>query len=86
MKIVVPGTKRRRLQFSLGLLFSAFTAIALSGATATWIHLAHRHAVDQSQREYAEQMRVNRDRLMALRMNESFEAFVREYKVNPPPP
>lgn len=84
MRLVEPTTKRQLPQFSLGLLLSVVTAISLTGAIAKWVHSTHLRTVAQSQYEFAQQMRFNQDRLTALRMNQSFEAFLRENRIERP--
>ncbi len=73
MKLVVSRAKRRRLQFSLRILLSAFTLLALTGAMITWIRAANQRATAQSQRDWAQQMRYDLDRQMILRTTENIE-------------
>jgi hypothetical protein len=73
MKLVLSCAKRRWPQFSLRFLLSAFTLLALAGASVTWIRVAGQRLTTERQRDYAQQMRYNLDRLMILRMAERSE-------------
>jgi C4-dicarboxylate-specific signal transduction histidine kinase len=73
MKLVLSRAKRRWPQFSLRFLLSAFTLLVLAGASVAWIRVAGQRLMAERQRDYAQQMRYNLDRLMILRMAEGSE-------------